>query len=209
MTGECTKYTSRVGSRFSEIVRAGLAVAGRDGLSAVSMRAVAAEVGFTTMALYRHLPSKEALLDGMVGALLGELDLPDPADPWQARLRHVALELLALGRRYPTVMPLLLTRPYVAPEAVRVVRVMYGILDDAGVAPAELYRVERLISTHLLGYCVSVANQAFWASEPDTPAVETAPVERVDQDHRTDRWRAELERNLESLGQLIMAEGTR
>lgn len=170
------------------------------------MRAVAAEVGFTTMALYRHLPSKEALLDGMVGALLGELDLPDADGPWPARLRKVALELLALARRYPTVVPLLLTRPYLAPEAVRVVRVMYGILDDAGVAPAELYRVERLISTHLLGYCVSVANKAFWAAEPDTLAVETAPAEPADQDHHPDRWRAELERNLESLGQLIMAE---
>ncbi|GAB3743161.1 TetR/AcrR family transcriptional regulator [Microlunatus parietis] len=195
-----------MGSRFSEIVRAGLAVAGRDGLSAVSMRAVAAEVGFTTMALYRHLPSKEALLDGMVGALLGELDLPDPADPWPARLRHVALELLALGRRYPTVMPLLLTRPYVAPEAVRVVRVMYGILDDAGVSTAELYRVERLISTHLLGYCVSVANKAFWVTEPDTLEVDTVPVAPPDAAVAGDRWRAELERNLGSLGRLIMAE---
>ncbi|MFC7620205.1 TetR/AcrR family transcriptional regulator [Microlunatus sp. GCM10028923] len=195
-----------MGSRFFEIVRAGLTVAGRDGLSAVSMRAVAAEVGFTTMALYRHLPSKEALLDGMVGALLGELDLPDATDPWPGRLRKIALELLALGRRYPTVMPLLLTRPYVAPEAVRVVRVMYGILEDAGVAEAELYRVERLISTHLLGYCVSVANQAFWAADPDTLAVESVPVAAPDPSATGDRWRDELERNLVSLGQLIMAE---
>lgn len=195
-----------MGSRYSEVVRAGLAVAGRDGLSAVSMRAVAAEVGFTTMALYRHLPNKEALLDGMVGALLGEVDLPAATDPWPDRLRHLALELLALGRRYPTVMPLLLTRPYLAPEAVRVVREMYRILDDAGVAPAELHRVERLISTHLLGYCVSVANQAFWATEPDTLEVVAAPVAAPDRPGAGDRWRAELERNLESLGRLILAE---
>ena len=196
-----------MGTRVDEIVRAGLTVAGRDGLSAVSMRAVAAEVGFTAMALYRHIGNKEELLDGMVGALLGELDLPADDDPWPERLRHLSLELLALSRRYPTVVPLLLTRPYRAPEAIRVVRAMYRLLTDAGVAPAEVFRIERLISTHLLGFCVTVANDAFWAAEPDTVAIESVPAGRSEPDVE-DRWRAELERNLESLRHLILAERT-
>lgn len=170
------------------------------------MRAVAAEVGVTAMALYRHVPNKEALLDGMVGALLGELELPGEDEPWAERLRQLARELLALSRRYPTVVPLLLTRPYVAPEAVRVVREMYRILDEAGVTAGEIFRVERLISTQLLGYCVTVANDAFWAAEPDTVAVQSVPTGPGEPDGSADRWLAELERNLESLHILIMAE---
>jgi hypothetical protein len=107
------------------------------------------------------------------------------------------------------VVPLLLTRPYVAPEAVRVVREMYRILDEAGVATGEIFRVERLISTQLLGYCVTVANDAFWASEPDTVAVQSAPTGPSEPEGSEDRWLAELERNLESLRILIMAEGGR
>lgn len=181
-------------------------MAGRDGLSAVSMRAVAAEVGLTPMALYRHVTNKEDLLDGMVGALLIEVELPRENEPWPVRLRHIAVELLALSRRYPTVVPLLLTRPYRAPAAVRVVREMYRILTDANVDPDEIFRVERLISTHLLGYCVSVANDAFWATEPDTVAVESAPTGPAEPDGSGDRWLVELEQNLESLRRLIMAE---
>jgi len=72
-----------------QILDAALAIADEEGLEAVSMRAVAARVGVSPMALYPHVGSKEALLDGMVGRLLGELPAPTGPD-WQAGLRAAA-----------------------------------------------------------------------------------------------------------------------
>lgn len=54
-----------------DVVRAAIGLADRDGLAALTMQAVAQEVGFTAMALYRYFPSKEALIDGIVDAAMG------------------------------------------------------------------------------------------------------------------------------------------
>ncbi len=147
------------------IFDAALEIARTRGLAAVSMRAVAERVGVTPMALYRHVEDKDALLDGLVGRLLAEVRLPEPGRPWREALGVVARELHALARRHPSVAPLLLTRVYVVPDAVRVVDAMYALLADAGVPQHEVPRVERLLSTFLLGYAVAAANDAFWRSD--------------------------------------------
>ncbi|MBA3890164.1 MAG: TetR/AcrR family transcriptional regulator [Gemmatimonadaceae bacterium] len=48
-----------------------MGIADRDGLGALTMQAVARELGFTTMALYRYFPSKDALIDAIVDAAHG------------------------------------------------------------------------------------------------------------------------------------------
>ena len=56
---------------LQRIVDAGVAIAVTEGLGAVSMARVAAEIGSSTMALYRYLPSKDDLLVLMVDTALG------------------------------------------------------------------------------------------------------------------------------------------
>jgi len=191
------------GRRAEEVVAAALAVAARDGLDRLSMRAVAAEIGVTVMALYRHVPGKEALLDAMVGRLLAQIALPGDDLPWRDALRHVAHEMLALARRYPTVLPLLLTRAYVAPEAVRLVRRLYAILDRAGVPQTQIFRLERMYSTFLLGFTVSVANDAFWAEDPTSLAVDQPP--RGATGSRPDQWDRELDADVASFCAVVEA----
>lgn len=194
-------------SRRVEILDAALDVAQSAGIAAMSMRAVAQRVGVTVMALYRHVEGKEALLDGLVGRVLSEVQVPDAAQPWEQRLQSIGAEVLALARRYPSVVPLLLTRVYVAPEAVAVVTAMYAILRDAGVPEAQLPRVERLLSTFLLGYSVSAANHAFWsadATEPPTPNLTSTPPDRASPTG-TESWTAELIADISDLTNLVRA----
>lgn len=54
-----------------DVVQVAMQLADEDGLGAVTMSAVSARLGFTTMAIYRYFPSKEALLDAIVDAGLG------------------------------------------------------------------------------------------------------------------------------------------
>jgi AcrR family transcriptional regulator len=51
------------------------------------MRRLADELDVTAMALYNHVANKEALLDGIVGLIATEFELPSAAEPWQQRLR--------------------------------------------------------------------------------------------------------------------------
>jgi AcrR family transcriptional regulator len=150
--------------RRRQILLAALAIADEDGLSAISMRAVAERVGVSAMALYPHVGSKDALLDGMVDVLLAEL-LPAieglPAgDPW-SRLTALAHALRTTARRHPGAFQLLLARPSVTPDAVRATDTVYQALLDAGVPAAQVPRLERLLSTFVLGFAASEVNGRF------------------------------------------------
>jgi AcrR family transcriptional regulator len=147
--------------RRQEILAAALDIADESGLEAVSMRAVAQRIGVTAMALYPHVSSKDDLLDGLVGRLLAELPPPDPAAGWAERLGQIAAAARGLARRHAAAMPLIFSRPAVTEDAVRVVDVIYQALLDAGVPPREVPRMERLVTTFVLGYAVSEAGGRF------------------------------------------------
>ena len=106
---------------WQQILDAAVAMADDGGLGAVSMRAVAQRVGVTAMALYPHFSGKDALLHALTGRVLAELALPDPAAPWQDRLRDLGHAVRDLAHRHPAVAPLLFSRPALAPDAARVI----------------------------------------------------------------------------------------
>lgn len=62
-----------------EVVQAAIEIAQEHGLGAVTMQAVSAKVGFTTMAIYRYFPNKDALYDAIVDAGMG--GPPTPTEP--------------------------------------------------------------------------------------------------------------------------------
>jgi AcrR family transcriptional regulator len=96
-----------------------LEIIDQGGIDALSMRRLGAALHRDPMILYRHVPGKAALLDGVVETVLGQLSV-DPADPdWTAQLRVVARDYRALALAHPNVVPLLVTRPLATPLALR------------------------------------------------------------------------------------------
>ena len=160
--------------RRLEVLDAALAIADEKGLGAVTMRAVAARIGVTAMALYPHVQSKDDLLDGLLGRLLQEIAVPAQASPWQDRAREFARSARAAAHRHPAVAPLVFTRPAVTREAARVVDAVYRLLLDAGVAPDQVARVERMVSTFVIGYAVSETGGRFAANERARRAMDPA-----------------------------------
>lgn len=55
------------------MLRAARFLADSSGLSAISMRRVAAALGVEAMSLYHHLPGKEGLLDGLAEQVVVEI----------------------------------------------------------------------------------------------------------------------------------------
>jgi AcrR family transcriptional regulator len=118
------------------ILRAGVQLAEARGLDAVTLRAVAAAVGVTPMALYRYVAGKDDLLDGMADLLYAELELPDEAEDWWDGL-------LALGRSSrrvlldrPWAVPLF-ARPLAGPNAVRLGDSLLATFRRAGFSARE------------------------------------------------------------------------
>lgn len=206
--------------RRQAILDAAVALADERGLGAVSMRAVAERVGVTPMALYPHVGSKAELLDGMIGELLGQLsaagatEQPDGQPPHRLhRLGDFARAARMMARQHPWAATLLFSRPSVAPDSVRAIDLIYEELLDAGVPEPEVPRLERLLSTFILGYAASETGGRFGAGRID-------PRKRRNQlpegalpghtrlarwlDQQVD-WEAEFNADLDDLGRLIEA----
>src|ERR1700761_1154812 len=88
------------------VVAAALALLDRDGVEALTMRRLGAELGVEAMSLYRHVPSRDALLDALADRLAPEMDAPDSGADWAEALRALAAELRAAGRRHPAAFEL-------------------------------------------------------------------------------------------------------
>lgn len=72
-------------------LRTAIAIAGIEGLDAVSMRRLAAEFGVGPMSLYRHVSSKDELVTQMADEVFGEPELPVPgSDGWRAKLELIS-----------------------------------------------------------------------------------------------------------------------
>ena len=97
------------------IVRAAVDLIDRDGLDALSMRKLGAALGVEAMALYRHVGSKERLLDGVVEVLLEELELPAERGgglgSWEDAWLALARSYRRLARRHRGAFRLLALSP--------------------------------------------------------------------------------------------------
>lgn len=84
------------------IVRVAMRVADREGLAAVSMRRLAAELDSSAMSLYRHLAGKEELVQLMADAAYGEEPLPAERPPgWRAQVELSLRLQWRVHRRHP------------------------------------------------------------------------------------------------------------
>jgi AcrR family transcriptional regulator len=90
------------------IVDAAIRLADRDGLAKLSMRNLAAELGFEVMSLYTHVSNKADVHTSMVERSVEQLELPDIDNTfsWRAALREHALDLRALFERHPWLVDL-------------------------------------------------------------------------------------------------------
>ena len=99
----------------SVILQSALRIVDRDGVDGLSMRRLSDEVGRDPTVIYRHVPTKAALLDGVAEIVLGQLRV-DTEDPdWTGQLRAVAHDFRRLALAHPDVVPLLVTRPLATP----------------------------------------------------------------------------------------------
>jgi AcrR family transcriptional regulator len=161
------------------VLDAALAVADEGGIDAVTMAAVGRSLGVSAMALYRHVEDKADLLDGLVERLLDEVPLPDPDLDAVDRLTALGAGIRATARRHPHVFPLLLARPAATPEARRRRDLVVALLQEIGVPAAEAPRIERLISTMVLGFAASEAAGRFAHHPPAVVEGDWAALQEI------------------------------
>ena len=157
-----------------------------EGLEALSMRKLGAELGVEAMSLYNHVPNKGALLDGMVEVLLGELEVPPEGEGWEGRVRGAYRAFRRLAHEHPNVFPLLVVRPPDTMDGVWLVEEFLKTLRGAGFDPETALYAFRALSSYASGYAMSEIRG--FAMEPagNRLGAATLPLDRFPHIHELD-----------------------
>lgn len=144
---------SGVPLKREKIVSTALALVDRDGLNALSMRRLGAELGVDPMAVYYHIPNKQALLDAIVEAVMAGIDLSvdHPEDPAEERILSAAHAYLDAMLAHVNALPIVLSRGPATAAALRPVELLIGVLRDAGLPPAEAFAGMNAIAAAVRG----------------------------------------------------------
>jgi AcrR family transcriptional regulator len=100
----------------AQVTAAAIAVADQDGLDAVTMRRVAAELGTGAASLYRYIATRDDLLDLMADAAGAEYLLGAPTGDWLADLLDVAGQARAIMLRHRWLPALVISRATLGPH---------------------------------------------------------------------------------------------
>jgi len=175
------KRGPRPGLSAEAIVDAAVRIADAEGLEAISMARVAAELGFTTMSLYRYVDSKDELLQLMFNAsAFGADSIVLEGDDWRSRLRSWSIIQRDMLDRHPWITQMRMAAPPLAPNSLHFVERALEALDGTGLADAEKMRAIGLISSYTLSEA-KMANDAARAmaelAEVQAQAVQAQAVE--------------------------------
>jgi AcrR family transcriptional regulator len=104
------------------------------------------------MALYKHLANKEELLDGMVDAIIGEIDPPASSADWQTAVRQRILSARRALRRHPWASRLIETRTVPTPVVLAYLESVIGMF-RAGGFPVDLtHHVTHALGSRMFGF---------------------------------------------------------
>lgn len=146
-----------------DVIDAAVALAERDGVAGLSMRALARQLGVPIMTLYGYVPNKRALDALVADAILAEVTVPEPdSGTWDVRLhtmlcdaRHVLVKRPKLTAGDTTAggstIELLHSGAF-GREATRLATAVLGLLDEGGFGPNDQLTCFRTLFIYVTGY---------------------------------------------------------
>lgn len=170
------------GLTLERIVTAGVELADREGLDALSMRKVAAELEVGTMSLYRYVPGKGELLDLMLDHVNGP---PEALEEHRGKDWRGTLELMAHGTwqlylSHPWLLQVNQSRPILGPNALGTLDFALAGLGDLDLTGREKVAVILAVNHYVTGtartYVLQqqvihesgITDDEFWAAQEPT-----------------------------------------
>jgi AcrR family transcriptional regulator len=146
------------------VISAGVVFADTHGIHKLSMRRLAGAVGVEAMSLYNHVSNKDDLIDGMIDAVIGEITLPRPGNPWKDEMRARAESAHAVLMKHRWAAVTLLSRLTTGPNMIRYIDATIGCLREAGFPWSICDHAWNAMDNHIYGFSLQLLNMPY---EPD------------------------------------------
>ena len=134
------------------IAAAAVSVADAEGIDAVTMRRVAADLGMGTMSLYNYVPSKEHLVQLMIDHVSAEYRYPGQVPDHRLGLLDLARQGRDITRRHPWLPREMQRPPVIGPAALRYVEHFLGLLSGSGLDTGAKMEVLGMVNGFAISY---------------------------------------------------------
>ena len=161
------------------VLAAAVALADREGAEALTVRRLADDLGVHPTSLYNHVPSKEAILDGVVERLFADVRLPEDITTWQDWVRAIAACFRDLARTHPGAFMVLTRRPAETPLAYGITELGLEVFDAGGFSQVDAVQAVRAVSLAVLGCALNECPPMGDWVEPEPDDAELAPFPRL------------------------------
>ncbi|SKB54736.1 transcriptional regulator, TetR family [Arthrobacter sp. 49Tsu3.1M3] len=144
--------TRRIPLSRDRVLTAAVVLADQVGIEALSMRRLAQELGVVPMALYKHVANKEELLDGMVDALVSEIDPPVRDAGWKDAVRLRVLSARRALLRHPWARQVLESRTNKTPAVLGYMDSFIGMFLAGGFSVDLTHHVMHTLGSRMWGF---------------------------------------------------------
>lgn len=160
-------------------LKAAVELADAEGIDAVSMRNLAAQLGVVPMALYRHVAGKEDLLNGMLDVLIAEYKYPAVAGDWRPAVRGRILSARATLLRHPWARGVLETRSTRTAAVLAHMDSLAGIFMGGGFSANLTHHVMHALGHRIWGFSPEAFEVKDEHSVPEDPQAQAELVKRM------------------------------
>lgn len=152
--GEDTKRSTLTRER---VLEAAIDLADEIGIESLTIRKLAARLDVGAMTIYHHVPSKEAIVDGMVEAVFSEIEKPPTEVDWKEAIRRRCVSAREVLNRHPWAAPLMESQTEPGPANLSHHDAVLGCLRSGGLSIQLAAHAYAILDSFIYGFAFEEA----------------------------------------------------
>lgn len=147
----------RGGLTAERVIDGAVDLADAIGIEAFTIRRLAEAIAVKPMTIYHHVSGKDAIIDGMVDRVFGEIDLPPVDEDWRSAILVRCRSMRGVLARHPWAAPLMESRTSPGPATLRHHDAVLGCFRRAGFSLELTGHAYAVVDAFLYGFALQEA----------------------------------------------------